>query len=65
MRQDKMPVRWASPEVMKERKFSEKSDVWAFGVTAIEVFDLGKTPYGSWATNFVVERVMDGYVFHR
>jgi serine/threonine protein kinase len=29
---DGLPFRWMSPEAMQRRRFSEKSDVWAFGV---------------------------------
>ena len=28
-----IPIRWSPPEVLKEHKWSEKSDVWSFGVT--------------------------------
>lgn len=28
-----LPIRWCAPEVLKKRKFSHKSDVWAFGVS--------------------------------
>jgi len=31
------PVRWMSPESLKDRKYSEKSDVWSFGVTIWEI----------------------------
>lgn len=27
------PIRWSAPEVLKRRKFSHKSDVWAFGIS--------------------------------
>jgi Protein tyrosine and serine/threonine kinase len=27
----KFPVRWSAPEVVNYNKFSNKSDVWAFG----------------------------------
>ena len=29
--QEKVPVRWLAPECLRSRKFSHKSDVWAFG----------------------------------
>jgi len=33
-----VPVRWTAPEALQERKFTEKSDVWAYGVLCYEVF---------------------------
>jgi len=38
-------VKWSSPEVIVRGEFSTKSDVWAFGVLMIEVFNNGETPY--------------------
>lgn len=41
----KLPIRWMATECFYGR-FSEKSDVWAFGVTIWEIFVLGKQqPY--------------------
>ena len=35
------PIRWMAPECF-HGKFSEKSDMWAFGVTMWELFTLAK-----------------------
>eukprot|EP00051_Salpingoeca_urceolata_P016010 m.210632 g.210632 ORF g.210632 m.210632 type:complete len:1496 (-) comp18565_c0_seq1:394-4881(-) len=43
---DKIPVKWMSPEAIRSKKYSNKSDVWSFGVLAWEVFSFGATPYG-------------------
>ncbi|KAI0209475.1 Tyrosine-protein kinase BTK [Lamellibrachia satsuma] len=50
-------VRWAAPEVVTFLHFSNKSDVWAFGVLMWEVYSLGKMPYGTSTNADVVEHV--------
>ncbi|TKR94860.1 hypothetical protein L596_009094 [Steinernema carpocapsae] len=40
-----MPVRWMSPEALKDGKFSIYSDVWSFGILLYEIVTLGMLPY--------------------
>ncbi len=41
-----MPIRWSAPEALAAGRFSEKSDVWSFGVLCWEALDLGRRmPY--------------------
>ena len=40
-----IPVKWAAPEILSKRKFSIKSDVWAFAVLLSEIFSKGNLPY--------------------
>ena len=42
---DVVPYRWMPPEAIRQRRFSEASDVWAFGVTAWEILTGGDLPY--------------------
>ena len=41
----RMPFWWMSPEASYERRYSEKSDVWSFGVLCWEVYSCGLKPY--------------------
>lgn len=57
----KVPIRWTAPEALTMRKFSEFSDVWAYGITCVEIWQNGETPYKGWMNAFVMEQVLDGY----
>ncbi|XP_055354012.1 fibroblast growth factor receptor 4-like [Paramacrobiotus metropolitanus] len=56
-----LPVRWMAPESIRQRTFSQKSDVWSFGILMWELFSLGETPYASsaldvgYVTEFLAE----------
>jgi len=41
-----IPVRWTAPEVMVNGAWSEKSDVWSFGVLLWEIWSDGDVPFG-------------------
>jgi len=40
-----LPVRWLAPEALRWHRYSEESDVWAFGVTLWEVWSSAQVPY--------------------
>ena len=55
-----LPVRWMAYECFYG-KFSQKSDVWAFGVTMWEIFTLAKEqPYNDMSDKLVVENALKG-----
>eukprot|EP00054_Salpingoeca_dolichothecata_P030619 m.250543 g.250543 ORF g.250543 m.250543 type:complete len:1092 (-) comp26693_c2_seq14:8428-11703(-) len=55
-----IPVRWVSPEALESSRYSEASDVWAYGVTGYEIFSNGRLPYKGFTTSQVVSRVRAG-----
>ena len=55
-----LPIKWAAPEIFSKRKFSIKSDVWAFAVLLSEVFSQGNTPYPNMDNTEVKSAVQKG-----
>uniref|UniRef100_A0A914EI43 receptor protein-tyrosine kinase n=1 Tax=Acrobeloides nanus TaxID=290746 RepID=A0A914EI43_9BILA len=51
----KLPMKWLSLEAINDRRFSEKSDVWSFGILMYEVFSRGRVPY----TNMTISEMLD------
>jgi len=57
----KFPVKWSSPEVLKWRKYSAKSDIYAFGIVLWEILECGKEPYGDMSNTEACDAVLEGY----
>jgi serine/threonine protein kinase len=56
-----MPLKWMAPEAIKDARYSNKSDVWAFGVLLYEVTSLGMTPYGALSGQELLAELDGGY----
>eukprot|EP00037_Helgoeca_nana_P005790 m.54082 g.54082 ORF g.54082 m.54082 type:complete len:992 (-) comp16738_c0_seq4:2478-5453(-) len=56
-----LPLRWTDPAAAETLVFTEATDVWAFGVTAWEVFSRGARPYSEISNLLFFERVKDGH----
>lgn len=56
----RLPIKWLAPECIRERKFTHKSDVWAFGVTIWELLTFGDRPFENYDTKDVPNEIEKG-----
>ncbi|CAB3996570.1 fibroblast growth factor receptor 4-like, partial [Paramuricea clavata] len=61
----RLPIKWLALEVLFDRVFTTKSDVWAFGVLIYEIFTFGGTPYPSVPIEKLFELLKSGYRMER
>eukprot|EP00794_Sanderia_malayensis_P015433 gene15433-17007_t len=59
-----VPFAWCATECLKYRRFSHASDVWAFGVTVLELFSYGSEPWPGLNGSQILEKI-DAPNFHR
>lgn len=55
-----LPIRWMAPESIIDGLFTNKSDVWSFGILLWEVLTLGYHPYPGMDNQDVIEFVKSG-----
>ncbi|XP_078612818.1 uncharacterized protein LOC144882711 [Branchiostoma floridae x Branchiostoma japonicum] len=59
--EQKIPVRWMAPErLLREGRYTSKSDVWSFGVVLYEIATLGNVPYPG-LDRQLMEELRSGY----
>lgn len=55
-----LPVRWMSPESIRDGLFTPHTDVWSYGVTLWELSKIGGFPYQGLSNAEVLEKVDQG-----
>ncbi|XP_006873403.1 PREDICTED: tyrosine-protein kinase Srms [Chrysochloris asiatica] len=57
----KIPVKWTAPEAANYRVYSQKSDIWSFGILLFEVFTYGQCPYEGMTNHETLQQISRGY----
>lgn len=61
----KFPIKWTAPESLAYNKFSNKSDIWAFGILLWEIATYGSSPYPGVELQHVYGKLEKGYRMER
>ncbi|CAB3404843.1 unnamed protein product [Caenorhabditis bovis] len=57
----KVPIRWLAVETLKQQIYSQKTDVWSYGIMCWEIFSNGVEPYPGMTVAEVNGQVREGY----
>lgn len=57
----KLAIKWTAPEAALYNRFTNKSDVWSFGIVLYEIITYGRTPYPGMTNVEVLQKVDQGY----
>ena len=60
-----IPARWSPPEVLLERKFILKSDMWSYGILMYEIATCGRTPYPNQNNVQAIQRIISGHCMYQ
>ncbi|CAF0851567.1 unnamed protein product [Brachionus calyciflorus] len=53
----KIPCAWYPPESIREKIFSIKTDIWAFGLTVWEIFSFGEHPWPNMTAAEMLQKI--------
>ncbi|CAD5223808.1 unnamed protein product [Bursaphelenchus okinawaensis] len=56
----KLPFKWCSPESLITTTWTQKCDVWSFGVLCWEIFSNGAEPYGYLTSVELIKKILRG-----
>uniref|UniRef100_A0A671XJL9 receptor protein-tyrosine kinase n=1 Tax=Sparus aurata TaxID=8175 RepID=A0A671XJL9_SPAAU len=57
----RLPVKWMAMESLSDSVYTNKSDVWAFGVTMWEIVSRGRTPYPGIPNHELLDLLLSGH----
>ncbi|XP_070178286.1 tyrosine-protein kinase receptor Tie-1-like [Littorina saxatilis] len=60
-KQTRIPAKWAAPEILRDERHTEKSDVWSYGVVLWEIFSMGQVPYSGIHSKEIGAKLKGGY----